>query len=165
VVQDEQDRGLTIGVLPDNSGGGDAVTDDAAAYRRIPLEIFNEGKLDVVDEVIDENFVEHMDLPPNVPTNRDGLRGFVAALRAAFPDFRYDILQQLQDGDMHVGYVRANGTMTGEFMGMPPSGKSASWDEVHIGRMVEGKLVDHWGVVDQMSMLRQLGFMPALPSA
>jgi predicted ester cyclase len=141
------------------------MTDDAAAYRRIPLEIFNEGKMDVIDEVVSPDFVEHMELPPGVPNGPEGLRAFAAAIRGAFPDFHYDVVQQYQDGDMHIGYVRATGTMTGDFMGMPPSGKSATWDEVHIGRMVDGKLTDHWGVVDQLAMLRQLGFVPEPPGA
>jgi predicted ester cyclase len=136
------------------------MTDDAAAFRRIPLEIFNEGKLDVLDEVVSENYVEHMDLPPGVPPDRDGFRGFITALRGGFPDFKFEVLQQYQDGDKHIGLVRASGTMTGEFMGMPPSGKSATWDEVHIGRMADGKLTEHWGVIDRMSMMQQLGFMP-----
>ncbi len=50
--------------------------------------------------------------------------------------------------------------MTGEFMGMPASGRSAAWDEVHIGRFANGKLAEHWAVVDQLGMLHQLGFAP-----
>ncbi|MDQ6928306.1 MAG: ester cyclase [Actinomycetota bacterium] len=139
------------------------MTDDAANYRRIPLEIFNEGKFDLIDELMADDYVEHMELPPGVPTGRDGFKMFVTALRQGFPDFRFDVLQQFQDGDMHTGYIRAHGTMSGEFMGMPPSGKSASWEEIHIGRMVDGKLTEHWGVIDRLSMMQQLGFMPGPP--
>lgn len=141
------------------------MSEDAATYRRVPLEVFNEGKLDLIDEFLSEDFVEHGELPPGVPPGRDGLRVFVVALKAAFPDFHYEILQQHQDGDMHIGYIRASGTMTGDFMGMPPSGKSASWDEVHIGRMAGGKVVEHWEVVDRLGMLQQLGFMPSPPGS
>lgn len=141
------------------------MTDDAAAYRRIPLEIFNEGKLDVIDEVMSPDYVEHMDLPPGVPATLDGFRGFVTEMRAAFPDFRMEVVQQYQEGDMHIGYVKATGTMSGSFMGMPPSGKTASWDEMHIGRFADGKLTDHWGVIDRLAMLQQLGFVPGPPGA
>lgn len=51
------------------------------------------------------------------------------------------------------------------FMGVPASGKSASWDEVHIGRMAAGKLVERWAVVDRRIMLQQLGFAPSPPGA
>jgi predicted ester cyclase len=85
---------------------------------------------------------------------------FFEALLAAFPDFRYEVVQQYQDGDMHVGWIRDTGTMEGDFMGMPASGKTASWDEVHFGRVVDGKVTEHWAVIDQFAMLRQLGFIP-----
>lgn len=132
---------------------------DAQSFRRIPLEVFNQGKLELVEELLAEDFVEHA-APPGMPTNRDALRIFVTALREAFPDFKYEILGQWQDGDTHIGYIRGSGTMTGDFMGMPASGKSAAWDEMHIGRYVDGELVEHWAVIDQLSMLRQLGFVP-----
>ena len=139
------------------------MSDDAAAFRRIPLEIFNEGKLDLIDELFAEDFVEHIAQPPGVPPGREGLRVFAQALRAGFPDVRYEVLRQLQDGDMHTGHVRVTGTMTGEMMGMPPSGKSATWEEIHIARMAGGKLAEHWGVVDRLGMLQQLGFVPPPP--
>jgi predicted ester cyclase len=66
---------------------------------------------------------------------------------------------------MHIGWIRASGTMMGDFMGMPASGKSASWDESHIGRYANGKLVEHWAVIDQLSMLTQLGFIPPMGGA
>lgn len=141
------------------------MTDDAATFRRIPLEIFSEGRLDLIDEIFSEDYVEHTELPPGMPSGRAGIHVFVGALRTAFPDLSFDVAHQHQDGDMHIGHIRASGTMTGEMAGMPPSGKSATWDEMHIGRMAGGKLVEHWGVVDRLSMLQQLGFMPAPPNS
>jgi predicted ester cyclase len=137
------------------------MTEAAANYRRIPLEIFNEGKVELVDELLTEDFVEHA-APPGFPTDRNALTQYVTGLRAAFPDFRYDILGQWEDGDTHIGYLQGTGTMKGDFMGMPASGKSATWTEVHIGRMVDGKLAEHWAVVDQLGMLTQLGFVPPM---
>jgi len=138
------------------------MADDAANFRRIPLEMFNEGNLDLIDEILAEDMIEH-GAPRGFPPNREALRAVVPALRSAFPDFRYEVVQQLQDGDNHVGHVRASGTMKGDFMGMPASGKSASWDEIHIGRFAGGKLVEHWAVIDRLGMLTQLGFIPESP--
>jgi steroid delta-isomerase-like uncharacterized protein len=135
------------------------MNEDAANYRRIPLEVFNEGKVELIDELLAEDFVEHA-APPGWPTNRDSLRQFVAMTRSAFPDFRYDILGQWQDGDTHIGYIRGNGTMNGDFMGMPATGKPAAWDEIHIGRYANGKLAEHWAVIDMFGMLQQLGLAP-----
>ena len=138
------------------------MSDDKATYYRIPLEVFNEGRVDLVDELLSEDFVEHVPLPPGFPEGRAGLAPFVNAIRAAFPDFKYDVIRHWQDGDMHIGWIRASGTMTGDFMGMPASGKSATWEETHIGRFADGKLVEHWAVIDQFSMLTQLGFIPPM---
>lgn len=135
------------------------MSDDAAIFRRVPEEIFNQGNTDLVDELFAEDYVEHFPLPPGMPAGRDSVKAFVHMARAAFPDFHYDIVQQYQDGDMHVGHIRASGTMTGEFAGMPPSGKSASWEEIHIGRLADGKIAEHWAVIDQLGMLTQLGFV------
>ena len=135
------------------------MSDAAATFRRFPLEVFNEGKVELLDELVAEDYVEHA-APPGVPPTVEGLRQFVPALRAAFPDFRYEILLQVGEGDTQVGYIRASGTMQGDFAGMPASGKSATWDEVHIGRFADGKLAEHWAVIDQLGMFTQLGFIP-----
>ena len=137
------------------------MSDDAATYRRFPLEVFNEGKIELVDELVADDYVEHAAPPPYEPT-RDSLKQFVRDLLAAFPDFHYEIVGQWQDGDSHCGWIRASGTMTGDFLGMPASNKSATWDEVHIGRFADGKLAEHWAVLDQLGMLTQLGFIPPM---
>jgi predicted ester cyclase len=136
------------------------MADDAATFRRVPLEMFNEGRLDLIDEIFAEDYVEHVPPPPGIPANREGLRMFLGAILAAFPDFRYEIVGQYQDGDMHIGHIRATGTMTGDFAGMPASGKSATWEEIHTARMAGGQIREHWAVIDQLGMLQQLGFVP-----
>src|SRR5262249_26805093 len=123
-------------------------------------EVFNEGNVALIDEIVIPEYIEHAPLPPGFPPGREGFKAFVQAIREAFPDFRYSIVQQYQDGDVHVGHIRATGTMSGPVAGMPATGKSATWDEIHIGRMQDGKLVEHWGVVDQLGMLQQLGLAP-----
>jgi hypothetical protein len=82
------------------------MADDAENFRRIPLEIFNEGRLELIDELFAEDYVEHLPRPPGVPPGLEGLRMFVAARRAAFPDLRYEVLGQFHDGDTHIGHVR-----------------------------------------------------------
>lgn len=141
------------------------MTDDAATYRRIPLEVFNEGKLDLIDELFSDDYVEHAPVPPGFPEGREAVKAFVSAVRSAFADFRYEILMQHQDGDVHFGLIRASGTMTGDFMGMPATNKSATWDEVHIGRFADGRLAEHWAVIDQLKMLQDLGLAPSPPGS
>src|SRR6266545_3327647 len=115
------------------------VTERAA---RMPLEAFGQGRTDVIDEVLAPDIVDHGTLPPGMPQGAEGVKAFVAVVRNAFPD------------------LTSSATMKGEFTGMPPSGKHATWDAVHISRFVNGKVAEHWVVQDQLGMLQQLGFVP-----
>jgi predicted ester cyclase len=133
---------------------------DKAALRRIPKEIFGEGKLAVADEVVAPDYIEHVSLPPGMPTGIPGLKAFVAGLRAAFPDFKYIIEDEFAEGDRVVQRLTASGTHQGEFLGMPATGKKATWSEIHMGRVAGGKLIEHWANSDQMGMLQQLGISP-----
>jgi steroid delta-isomerase-like uncharacterized protein len=132
-----------------------------AIAARIPLEAFNQGKLDAIDEVIADNHVDHAIRPPGVPSGKEGLKVLAKSLRSAFPDLKIVIDLQVAEGDLVVQHATSTGTMKGEFAGMPPSGKTAKWEAIHISRIKDGKIVEHWMVQDQLGMLQQLGFMPA----
>jgi steroid delta-isomerase-like uncharacterized protein len=135
-----------------------------ALAHRIPLEVFNEGKYEVVDQVISDDNVDHGSLPPGMPSGKEGVKALAKALRSAFPDFKITINFDIAEGDLVASYGTTTGTMKGEFAGMPPSGKTASWDAIHVVRIKDGKIVEHWQVQDQLAMLQQLGFVPD-PSA
>jgi len=127
---------------------------------RITLEAFNQGRLDVIDEVISADFLDHSQLPPGLPPGREGVKALARALRSAFPDFKVTIEHQIAEGDLTVHHISATGTMKGDFAGMPASGKRARWEAIHISRLANGKVVEHWSVQDQLGMLQQLGFVP-----
>jgi len=123
---------------------------------RIPLEVINQNKFELIDELYATDYVEHTP-QPGVPPTREGFKQTAIALKKAFPDLRYTIDDVVEGGDRIVHRLTASGTMTGEFAGMPATGKHATWIEIHIGRVANGRLTDHWGVIDQLSMLIQLG--------
>jgi predicted ester cyclase len=136
--------------------------ENKAVAARMPLEVFSEGKLEVIDEVISPEFTEHgTPQLPDQPPGREGVKVIAAAVRQAFPDLNNTINRVVAEGDLVVQHVTSSGTMRGEFAGMPPSGKQATWDAIHIARFRDGKIVDHWVVQDQLGMLQQLGFIPA----
>jgi predicted ester cyclase len=135
-------------------------TDIKRTAERIPLEVVNEGKFEVLDEVLAPNFVDHF-AQPGVPPTREGLKQNLIALKKAFPDLRYTIEDAIACGDQVIHRLSATGTMKGDFMGIPATGKRASWTEIHIGRGANGRLTEHWAVVDQLGMLVQLGVVPA----
>jgi predicted ester cyclase len=128
--------------------------------RRIPEEMFNKGNLSIAGEVFAADYIEHLALPPGIPSGLDGFKVFVSALRTAFPDFHYTVDDEIAEGDKVVQRLTAQGTQKGEFAGMPATGKHATWTEIHIGRVAGGKLVEHWANVDQLGMLQQLGVIP-----
>lgn len=135
-----------------------------AADARIPLEAFNQGRLGVIDEVISPDHVDHS-LPPGMPPGREGVKALIGALRSAFPDMKITVERQIAEGDLVVQHITAAGTMKGDFAGMPASGKHASWEAIHISRFIDGKVVEHWAVHDQLGMLQQLGFVPTPDAA
>jgi predicted ester cyclase len=129
-------------------------------FERIPLEILNEGKYELIDELYAPDFVEHY-AQPGVPPTREGFKQVAMALRSAFPDLRYTVEDAIEAGDMIVHRLSASGTMKGDLLGIPATGTRATWSEIHIGRVANERIVEHWGLVDQLGMLVQLGVVPA----
>jgi predicted ester cyclase len=134
-----------------------SVEQNKMTAERLPVEI-SQGKMSVFDEVIDSKAVDHS-LPPGLPPTVEGTKQFFAGFRAAFPDLKYKIEDTIAEGDYVVQRVTGTGTMKGAFQGMPPSNKSAKWEEIHIVRFANGKVVEHWANVDQLKMLTDLGFV------
>jgi steroid delta-isomerase-like uncharacterized protein len=134
--------------------------ENKAVASRFLEEVINKGNLSVVEESTGPNFVDHQ-APPGAPPTAAGLKAWITSFRAAFPDLHYTIEDSIAEGDRVVQRTTARGTMKGDFMGMPASGKSATWSEIHIIRFENGKSIEHWAVVDQLGMLAQLGFAQA----
>lgn len=85
----------------------------------------------------------------------------VAWLRSSFSDLLYDIKDEIVEGDKVVVRVISSGRHTGEFIGFPPTGKTFAVEQIHIYRIAEGKIVEHWSSRDDLSQGMQLGFIPA----
>ena len=132
-----------------------------ARVRRIPEEMFNRGNLAVADEVIAPDLIEHAALPPGWPSGLAGVKQYVTTLRAAFPDFRYTVEDEIAEGDKVAVRLTARGTHQGEWFGIPATRKQATWTETHICRLAGGKVVEHWVEQDNLGMLQQLGAIPA----
>ena len=128
--------------------------------QRMVDEVVNTGNFALIDELLAPDFINH-DVPPGVSPTREGTKALIAMLREAFPDLHATVEDVVAEGDKVVQRTTARGTMTGAMMGMPPSGKSATWQQIHILRFANGKQVEHWAVIDQLGMLQQLGFAAA----
>ena len=136
-----------------------SVEQNKTVIRRLVEEVINKGNIGLFDELVASNLVDHA-LPPGFPPGAQGVKQFFSVLRAAFPDFHYTIEDMIGEGDYVVQRLTAQGTMKGEFMGMKPNGKHAVWSSMDFTRLKDGKVVEYWGIEDQLSMLQQLGFAP-----
>lgn len=132
-----------------------------ALVRKLVEEVINQGNISMIDEFLIPDFVEHEELPPGIPPGREAPKVLFTMLRSAFPDFKATIEHLIAEGDEVVLHMTWTGTHEGEFMGIPPTGKRISINVIDILGIAEGKFVEHWGVMDSMAMMQQLGVVPA----
>ena len=136
-----------------------SIEDNKAVAKRA-VEAINAGDFSLLESLVAPDGADHA-VPPGMPPTRDSAIQFLTMFRAAFPDLHYTLEDVIAEGDRVVQRATASGTMKGEFLGMPATGKSATWSEIHIVRVQDGKIVEHWASVDQLGMLQQLGLAPA----
>lgn len=135
-----------------------------AIGHRFYTEVLNEGNVEVIDELLAEDFTEHEEFP-GMPPGREATKAFVGMMRAGFPDFNATIEDMIVEGDRLVVRARMSGTNTGEFMGIPPTGNKIDVKAIDIVAMRNGKVTEHWGVTDTMGMMQQLGVIDEGPPA
>jgi steroid delta-isomerase-like uncharacterized protein len=134
--------------------------ENKAIVRRVNDEVWSEGHLDVIGELIADNFVATVVGAPEQIRGPQGFREFVVTYRKAFPDLRISIDEQLAEGETVVTRWTATGTNEGELMGIPATGKQATTAGININRISGGKLVEGWGLFDQLGLLQQIGAVP-----
>jgi steroid delta-isomerase-like uncharacterized protein len=131
-----------------------------ALVRQLIEEVFNRGNMSLIDELLAPDFLEREEMPPGMPRDREGVRLATTILHNAFPNFKASINDIFAEGDKVVIRLPWSGTQMGEFMGIPPAGKSMSIGVIDIFRIDAGKFVEHWGLMDSMAMMQQLGAIP-----
>jgi steroid delta-isomerase-like uncharacterized protein len=120
--------------------------------------LFTKGDLGAVDEHLAEEFVNH-DPPIGVTADREGMRAAGAIFRAAFPDWRSEMDILVGEGDLVVEHFTASGTQQGEIFGVPPSGRTVTLPGINIWRVRDGRIMERWGRLDELGLLRQLGLV------
>ena len=121
-------------------------------------EVVNQGKFELINDFMSEDFVEHESLAGFEPT-REGVAQFFQMFRQGFPDLKFTIDFSFVKDDRVVSYITITGTHKGEFMGMPATGKEINIKAIDIVRVKDGHAVEHWGLTDNMTMMGQLGMM------
>jgi len=137
------------------------VADLKALMKRFNDEVMSQGKMDVIDELVSEDLVEHA-APEGVPPNRDGVKMFVQTFRDAFPDMKATTVAVVVEGDEAWMQSTITGTHKGEFMGMAPTNKKFEITAFDRVKFKDGKAVEHWGAEDDMGMMTQLGVVPEM---
>jgi steroid delta-isomerase-like uncharacterized protein len=126
-----------------------------AIVRRISEEVWNQGKLNVADELYASDYVDH-NAPPGSPGGLAGFKGTVTMLRASFPDLVLTLDQTLAEGDRVAIRQTIRGTHKGPFMGVAATGKQVSFGGMVFVRIENGKVVERWGIIDVPGLMGQL---------
>ncbi|MFD8783579.1 ester cyclase [Kitasatospora sp. NPDC059599] len=120
--------------------------------------LFTKGDLAAVDEYLAEDFLDH-DPPVDPDTGREGMRRAAALFRGAFPDWHSTPDFLVAENDMVVERFSATGTQLGEIFGAPATGRTVTLRGINIFRLREGRIVERWGRLDDLGLLRQLGLV------
>ena len=136
--------------------------ENKAMIRRVG-EVFNQGDLAVVDEVMAADYVHHG--PFGEFKGPEGFKQMVTMFRTAFPDLNMTIEDMVAEGDKVASRLTLRGTHKGEYMGIAATGKQVTVTEIVISRFAGGKEVEAWGSPDLMGMMQQLGVVPPMGQA
>jgi steroid delta-isomerase-like uncharacterized protein len=129
--------------------------------RRFLEEVWNKRNMAVLNEIIANDHVNTgPGTLPGLPTGPEGSKQFVQVYLNAFPDVHFTIDDQIAEGDKVMTRWTASGTHKGELAGIPATGKSSTVTGINVERIMNGKIVESWGIFDQFGMMQQLGVIP-----
>ena len=132
-----------------------------AISRRFFEEMVNAQQLDVADEIFAADHTYHDPSSPMIGPGPEGMKQLISMYIAAYPDLHHAIEDRIAEGDTVVTRWIGTGNHQGDLLGIPPTGKSAKVMGIWIHRLAGGKIVESWNVWDTLTMLQQLGVVPA----
>jgi steroid delta-isomerase-like uncharacterized protein len=133
--------------------------ENVAVVGRFVEEVINQGRLDVANEIVKENFLE-LDPLRGQQQGREGLKAIIAMFRDAFPDIHWVSDEIIAAGEKVVTRFTWTGTHRGAFLGIPATGKSVTVKGVVIDRLSGGKMADSRILMDSLGMMQQFGVIP-----
>ena len=125
--------------------------------RRFFEEVVSQGDLDVVDEICASDYRLHATLSGPEAIDRESLKELVASWRSSFPDGEIIVEDMVAEGDLVAARMLERGTHLGEFRGMSATGRPVTYGSMTFLRVVDGRITDHWGLLDMSSLLEQIG--------
>jgi len=133
--------------------------DNAAIIQRFTDDVINQGRYEVCDEIVAEDFLE-LDPLPGQRQGREGLKEAIAMMRSAFPDIHWVTDESISSGDKVVTRFTWTGTHRGPFLGIPATGRPVTVKGVVIDRLVNSRMTDSRILMDTFSLMMQLGAIP-----
>ncbi len=134
--------------------------EESKAIVRRFWSVWEEGNIDLVDELLAPDYINHTPASPDQPTGPEGVKGVVAMFRSAIPDLRVVVEDMIAEGDKVAVRYTLEGTHEGELFGVPPTGRRLSIKSIAVERVSDGKIIEHWRVTDSLDMMQQLGAFP-----
>jgi steroid delta-isomerase-like uncharacterized protein len=129
-----------------------------AIVRRNTEEVQGKGRFDLFEELFADEFVDHTTQPgTGMTADKAGVRRLYTRMRDAFPDFHAEIHWQLAEGDRVTTFKTYHGTHEGPFLGIAPTHRKIHFESVDVMRVQNGKITDHWGVGNLLSLVQQIG--------
>jgi predicted ester cyclase len=135
--------------------------ENEAKTRHLYDAVWNERKLELIDEWVTEDFIGHHTAYPKPIVGADGFRTFVNDLLTAVPDLRMDVHDTISSGDRVASRITASGTHAGELFGYAPTGLSVATEFIGIERYVDGRCAEEWVNSDDLGLARQIKALPA----
>lgn len=128
----------------------------AELVQRFIDEVFVAARREAVDELVTPDFVSHP-LPGNGP---DVMKAAIDRVEGALTDVSFEVHEMVSEGDLVATRLTSSAVHSGDFMGMPPTGRRYAIEEIHLFRVADGRVAEHWHQIDALGMLRQLDLAP-----
>ena len=135
--------------------------EESKAVMRRFWEVWEQGNIDLLDELLAPEYINHTLATPDLPTGPEGVKEVVSMFHSAMPDLRAVVEDMIAEGDRVATRYALEGTHRGDLFGAAPTGKHLSIKSMTVERLSEGKMVEHWRVTDELDMMRQLGAIGA----
>jgi steroid delta-isomerase-like uncharacterized protein len=139
--------------------------DGQTLARRYFDDVWNQGKIEALDELLSPDYVNHTPSAGNPPPGPNGLKPIVLAMRRAFPDLHFTIEDVIQTPDAVAIRTTMSGTHRGDLFGVAPTHRRVAVTQMQIERIKDGRIAEHWRVTDELTLMRQLGVLPGGPAA
>ena len=130
--------------------------ENRALIHRLFEDVLNGGDMDLVDEIISTEYIEHAALPGQ-ESGSEGVKQRLAAFREAFPDMVWTLEDLVAEEEKAAARWSMNATNQGSFMGIAPTGRRVTLSGIDIYRIVGSQLIEHWHEIDALGLMQQLG--------